>query len=64
MNDHWAEPSKEAKYLCDDNVVRTWGQIVDGLDAAIYPSCRNDYEMLLWFLGAMPLALDCDSLTH
>ncbi len=56
MKENWKEPAMDTRYLCDDGVVRTWGELVGGLEADVYPSRQIDYEDLMWAFGAEPVA--------
>lgn len=48
----WAAPDDETLYLCDDCKVRTWGEMVSGLDADVVPACDEERDMLLMCFGA------------
>ena len=56
MNRNWKEPAKDARFLCDDGVVRTWGELVENVEEDVYPCCQGDYDTLLWCYGAEPVA--------
>ena len=52
----WVEPEKDARFLCDDGVVRTWGELVKDMDADVYPQDERDYDLLMFCFGAEPVA--------
>lgn len=56
MKRNWKEPAKDARFLCDDGVVRTWGELVENIEEDVYPCCQGDYDTLLWCYGAEPVA--------
>ena len=37
-------------------MVRTWGELVQHLQADLYPCCKRDYDILLWCYGAKAVA--------
>ncbi len=56
MSKEWKEPAADTRFMCGDGVVRTWGELVAGIDTDIYPICEGDYTLLLWCYDAEPMA--------
>lgn len=51
-----AEPDADARFLCDDGVVRTWAELTGSLGADVYPKSAEDERWLLWAFGAEAIA--------
>ena len=56
MGRKWIEPARDARFLCDDGIVRTWGELAECIAGDACPCCMYDYEILIWCYGAKPLA--------
>lgn len=49
----WVEPDAGARCACDDGVVRTWSQLVAGLEPEDYPASGAMCRDLLWAFGTV-----------
>ena len=52
----WVEPERDARFKCDDGVVRTWEELTQGLESDVYPKSEDDYDLLMFCFGAEPVA--------
>ena len=52
----WSAPGDDARFMCDDGVVRTWGEMTRDLEADVYPDSEEDYDTLMFCFGARPVA--------
>ena len=52
----WVEPAMDARYLCDDGNVRTWGELTRNLEDDVRPRDAEDERWLLWAFGAERVA--------
>lgn len=48
----WEVPKYDTRYRCDDGIVRTWEELTKGLEPDVYPSCREDFDTLMFCYGA------------
>lgn len=51
----WEIPDDDARYLCDDGKVRTWGEMTADLEPDVYPTCEYDFDMMLFCFDAEPV---------
>ena len=52
----WSALGDGVRFMCDDGVVRTWGELTANLEPDVYPSSEEDYDTLMFCFGAEPLA--------
>lgn len=51
----WEVPGDDTRYMCDDGKVRTWGEMTADLEPDVYPSCKYDFNTLMFCFGAEPV---------
>lgn len=51
----WEVPGDDTRYMCDDGKVRTWGEMTADLEPDVYPSCKYDFNTLMFCFGAEPI---------
>ena len=48
----WETPGDDTRYVCDDGKVRAGREMTAVLEPDAYPSCKHDFNMLIFCFGA------------
>ena len=48
----WEIPGDDTRYVCDDGKLRAGKEMPAVLEPDVYPSCKYDFNMLMFCFGA------------